>query len=88
MRRFSFVKNGDIIFFDYPSESKDNPYGNWEHVGVIYQDSGVNDIPDGVLNQYDQILHAGPKEPHISFLNDKGFVSEEPTAIIICRWKK
>ncbi|MDD5688134.1 MAG: hypothetical protein PHE88_09930 [Elusimicrobia bacterium] len=78
------IKPGDVIFFDYPEG--DNMYGYWDHVGVIYKDSGENGIPDNILNNYDLIMHAGFAEPHLSLLNDQGFVADNPTKVMIMRW--
>lgn len=89
--KIEFGKNiqlGDIIFFDYPAEGSDNPYGYWDHVGIIYRDSGEDDKANGILDKYDSILHAGFAEPHLSPLNDSGFVADSPTKIMIMRWKE
>lgn len=88
--KIEFGKNirlGDVIFFDYPAERNNNPYGYWDHVGIIYNDSGEDDKANGILDKYDSILHAGFAEPHLSPLNDSGFVTDSPTKIMIMRWK-
>ena len=81
------IKEGDIIFFCYSPDTAKKKCKRWHHVGAIYEDSGPDGKPDKILNGDDIILHAGPREPHLSKLASAAFVGEDPTAVIIGRWK-
>ena len=83
----SGIKEGDIIFFCYSPDTAKKKCKRWHHVGAIYEDSGPDGKPDKILGGDDIILHAGPREPHLSKLASAAFVDEDPTAIIIGRWK-
>jgi hypothetical protein len=83
------VKEGDVIFFCYTPISGKNRCKRWHHVGALYADSGPDGEPDGILDGKDIVLHAGPREPHLSTLKSTASAHvDDPTGIIIGRIAK
>jgi hypothetical protein len=81
------IREGDLIFFCYSPNTEKGTCKRWHHVAAIYEDAGADGPPDGVLGARDLILHAGPREPHLSTLEDVASADEDPTAILVGRWR-
>ncbi len=80
------VKEGDVIFFCYAPIAGKNRCKRWHHVGALYADVGPDGEPDGILDGTDVVLHAGPREPHLSTLkNAASAYVNDPTGVIIGR---
>lgn len=78
------VHVGDVIVFNYNADLRDK---SWDHVGVLYADSGPAGKPDGILDAEDLILHAGPAEAKLSALGSSSFsMTEAPTRFAVVRW--
>ncbi len=78
------IHPGDIILFNYIPDKADR---SWDHVGILYADSSETGKPNGILDEYDLILHCGPAEPRINQFNYEGFVSLiQATRFAVVRW--
>ncbi|MDD5492496.1 MAG: hypothetical protein PHV60_07445 [bacterium] len=78
------VRKGDVVLFNYNPDKTDK---SWDHVGILFADSSDTGEPNGILDEYDLILHCGPAEPRINQFSYEGFVSlGQATRFAILRW--
>jgi len=70
-------KAGLIMVFDY----KDTTPRSYVHVALLYEDDG-----DGFVGGKDTLLHAGPKEAHLSRLGDACFAGNGGNRVMLLTW--